>query len=79
MKREVLARSFNWITDMPDEKELQVTGMVRYNQKPMPGTAHIESPDTVRMVFDESRFAPAPGQVLTLYNGDEVIGGGIIE
>jgi len=79
MSREVVACSFNWISGIPVKKKLQVTGMVRYNQMPSPGTAYMESPKTVRMVFDESRFAPAPGQVLALYDGDQVIGGGIIQ
>lgn len=79
MKQEVIACSFNWISGIPDKKDLQVTGMVRYNQKPNKGTAYIESTDTVRMVFDEPQFAPAPGQVMALYNGERVIGGGIIQ
>jgi len=79
MKRDVFAGSFNWISGAPDKKKLQVEGMVRYNQKPAPGTAHITSSDTVRMVFDEPRFAPAPGQVLALFQGEAVIGGGIIQ
>lgn len=79
LRREVIAGSFNWMSGLPEEKELQVTGMIRYNQKPSPGTAHVESTDFVRMVFDEPRFAPAPGQVLALFDGDRVIGGGIIQ
>jgi tRNA-specific 2-thiouridylase len=79
MKREVVAGSFNWISSIMDKKKLHVQGMVRYNQRPAPGTAYIESQDTVRMVFDEPRFAPAPGQVLALFQNDVVVGGGIIQ
>ena len=32
----------------------------------------------VRVVFDEPQWAPAPGQSAVFYNGDMVIGGGII-
>jgi len=79
LKREVVAGQFNWISGRQDKKELQVTGMIRYNQRPAPGTAYVESTDSIRMVFDEPRFAPAPGQVMALYDGEQVIGGGIIQ
>ncbi|MEW6213801.1 MAG: tRNA 2-thiouridine(34) synthase MnmA [Nitrospirota bacterium] len=32
----------------------------------------------VRVVFDESQWAPAPGQSAVFYDGDTVIGGGVI-
>jgi len=78
MRREVTAHSFNWIGGMPDKEVFRCDGMIRYNQKAAPGTAYIESPGTVRMVFDEPRFAPAPGQILALYDADRVLGGGIL-
>ncbi|MBN1882918.1 MAG: tRNA 2-thiouridine(34) synthase MnmA [Deltaproteobacteria bacterium] len=79
MRREVVAGSFNWISGIPDMTEFRCDGMVRYNEKPSPGTVYIESPDTVRMVFEEPHFAPAPGQILALYEGERVIGGGMLE
>ena len=32
----------------------------------------------VRVVFDEPQWAPAPGQSAVFYNGDTVVGGGVI-
>ena len=37
-----------------------------------------ESPETVRLVFDEPQWAPASGQSAVFYNDDVVIGGGVI-
>ncbi|MFZ5906483.1 MAG: tRNA 2-thiouridine(34) synthase MnmA [Nitrospirota bacterium] len=34
--------------------------------------------DAVRVVFDEPQWAPAPGQSAVFYDGDRVIGGGVI-
>ncbi len=36
------------------------------------------SDDLVRVVFDEPQWAPAPGQSAVFYDGDVVIGGGVI-
>jgi tRNA-specific 2-thiouridylase len=36
------------------------------------------SPEVVQVVFDEPQWAPAPGQSAVFYDGDIVIGGGII-
>jgi len=35
-------------------------------------------PSVVRVVFDEPQWAPAPGQSAVFYDGEEVIGGGVI-
>ena len=35
--------------------------------------------DRIRVTFDEAQRAIAPGQSVVLYDGDYVIGGGIIE
>jgi tRNA-uridine 2-sulfurtransferase len=34
--------------------------------------------DVVRVVFDEPQWAPAPGQSAVFYDGEDVIGGGVI-
>ncbi|MFM6245348.1 MAG: aminomethyltransferase beta-barrel domain-containing protein, partial [Dolichospermum sp.] len=33
----------------------------------------------VRLVFDEPQFSITPGQAAVWYDGDKVLGGGIIE
>lgn len=42
-------------------------------------TMHYEPFELVRVVFDEPQWAPAPGQSAVFYNGDIVIGGGVIK
>jgi tRNA-specific 2-thiouridylase len=34
--------------------------------------------DTVRVVYDKSQWAPAPGQSAVFYHDEVVLGGGII-
>jgi tRNA-specific 2-thiouridylase len=35
--------------------------------------------DRWRVVFDAPQWAPTPGQYLVLYDGEECLGGGVIE
>lgn len=56
------------------------TVKVRSMMKPEPAAIHLsENADTVKVIFDEPQWAPAPGQSAVFYDGDAVIGGGVIE
>jgi tRNA U34 2-thiouridine synthase MnmA/TrmU len=37
------------------------------------------SASRIKLVFDESQFSITPGQAAVLYDGDILLGGGIIE
>ncbi len=51
---------------------------VRYRSKPAPATIEPD-PSGWLVHFDEPIPAPAPGQSAVFYDGDEVLGGGVIE
>ncbi|MCL1920574.1 MAG: tRNA 2-thiouridine(34) synthase MnmA [Kiritimatiellaeota bacterium] len=57
-----------------------VTAQVRYRQKPVAAIIEALSPAhrTVSVRFTEPVFSVTPGQSLVLYDGDRVIGGGVI-
>ncbi len=76
--REVFAKDANIISPKGLEKGQRVFARTRYNMKEQPAVAELISDDTIRLVFDEPQRAAAPGQSLVLYDGDFVIGGGII-
>ena len=44
-----------------------------------PALVSPEGPDRLRVVFDEPELAVAPGQSAVLYDGDLVVGGGVID
>ena len=72
------ATNFNWIAyDEPPEK-IRVRAKVRYRQPEQWATAEPTGAGTVRVVFDEPQRAIAKGQAVVLYDGDIVVGGGII-
>ncbi len=76
--RELLAGQANWIAGRPPEGPIRVQARIRYNQKAFPATITEAGGDTFRLKFDEPQRAVSPGQSAVLYDGDRVLGGGII-
>lgn len=58
---------------------LHVEAKIRYNHKASPATVIQTDKDRLEIVFGTPQRAIAPGQSAVLYDGDVVIGGGIIE
>ncbi len=59
-------------------KVRSLTGKVRSQGEPLPCRIEGFGGTTLRVVFDPPVFAPAPGQRLVLYDGDNVVAGGVI-
>lgn len=76
--RRVFAENINMIR-VPDLKNgMRVTARVRYHQAEKPAYVVQTGDDTIELVFDEPQRAITPGQSLVMYDGDHVVGGGII-
>ena len=58
---------------------IRVKAKIRYNQKEQPATVQQIDSDRIQVVFDEPQRAITRGQSVVLYDGDIVVGGGIIE
>jgi tRNA-specific 2-thiouridylase len=56
-----------------------VTAKVRYKAPEAPGTLLPLDEGRVRFVFDQPQRAITPGQAVVFYQGEEVLGGGIID
>ncbi len=56
----------------------RLTAKVRYSAKPAACTAVQTDEDRISLLFDEPQRAISPGQSVVLYDGDLVIGGGVI-
>ena len=76
--RQLTAEQVNLISLPELTAPLRVTAKTRYSQResaavlePMPG-------GQVRLTFDEPQRAITPGQAVVFYDGDVVVGGGII-
>jgi tRNA-specific 2-thiouridylase len=94
MKKEFSVVDLNWINPlMPplgrsNEEDFACRASVRVRSamKEEPATLFLEARaegqraiDMVRVVFDVPQWAPAPGQSAVFYDGEIVIGGGVIK
>jgi len=91
-KKELTAKSINWISGKPPLLPLRIKTKIRYRQLALPATIyHLKSniyrgPDFCRggrgvgcsLIFEKPQRAITPGQSVVFYKGDELIGGGII-
>ena len=75
----LIAKQVNMVKYSECRQPLQVLARIRY--KDAGGAATIQSMDDGRMkvMFEEQRRAITPGQSVVFYEGDDVIGGGIID
>ena len=75
----LIAGDLNWIAIDALEAPIAVTAKVRYGRRE--GRAHVEplAGGKVKVRFEEPQRAMTPGQSVVFYDGDTVVGGGIIE
>ncbi len=76
LSRGLIARQINVLRDFP--AHFSVTAKIRYNDPGHPAVARILNQE-IHLRFDSAQPAVTPGQSVVLYDGDEVLGGGIIE
>ena len=72
------ANNMNWISGQPPINPLRVQVKIRYRAELAPATIFPLGENRVRVVFDEKIRDITPGQVVVLYNNDNVLGGGFI-
>lgn len=57
---------------------IKVNAKIRYSQSEQSATVWQTSQDTIHLEFDEPQRAITKGQAVVLYDGDTVVGGGVI-
>jgi len=73
------AHDVNLISCDSIDEPMRVAAKVRYNQKEQPATVVGIGDGKIRVEFDEPQRAISKGQSVVLYDGDIVVGGGIID
>ena len=76
---ELTANELNLITCDKLTEPLRVTAKVRYRHKEQPALAWQTEDGKLHVRFDQPQRAITRGQAVVLYQGDLVIGGGVIE
>jgi len=71
------ANRLNWVSIAAPEKPFTATIQVRYRDRGVPGIV-IPKGDNILIQFDGTHRGIAPGQSVVFYNGDCLLGGGII-
>ena len=76
---EAVAGDWNWISVSALTAPMEVTAKLRYSRRESAATAEPLADGRVRLRFREPQRAVTPGQFAVLYDGETVVGGGIIE
>ncbi|MEA5534801.1 tRNA 2-thiouridine(34) synthase MnmA [Crocosphaera sp. XPORK-15E] len=69
----------NWVSMVEPVSPIQVQVQVRYRSPAVSVTVIPIEDHRLKLVFDEPQFGITPGQAAVLYDGEIVLGGGIIE
>lgn len=78
-KKSLIAKDINLISIDSIDKPLRVTAKHRYSAKPSLATVHKIDDNSIKIEFDEPQRAITKGQSVVMYDGDTVVGGGIID
>ncbi|HVZ41251.1 MAG TPA: tRNA 2-thiouridine(34) synthase MnmA [Candidatus Kapabacteria bacterium] len=78
MHRGLRASNVNLIKYASIDEPLRVTAKIRYKDEGAPATCRTLPDGTLDLLFDEPRRAITRGQSVVLYEGDDVVGGGVI-
>jgi tRNA-specific 2-thiouridylase len=75
----LLARQLSWVSGRAPETDRKLTARVRYRQADQACTVREAGENRLVLDFDQPQRAVTPGQSVVLYDGDNCLGGGIID
>ena len=76
---KVVIRNINLIPFDRLDSKMRVEAKIRYSQSQSPAIAEQTAENEITLTFSTPQRAPAPGQSAVLYDGEYVVGGGIIQ
>jgi tRNA-specific 2-thiouridylase len=79
MSNRLVASQLTWISGHAPQAGASLTAKVRYRQQDQLVTIDEIDENQMHLGFRDAQRAVTPGQSVVLYNGDECLGGGIIE
>ena len=76
---ETIIKRVNWVSMALPTSPIRAEVQIRYRSQPEPVTVVPITPDEVKLIFDEPIFGITPGQAAVWYDGEILLGGGIIQ
>jgi tRNA-specific 2-thiouridylase len=76
---KLIASNLNWIDIKKFEKSIKVKAKIRYRHKEAEVEVIPLDKEKIYVKFREPQMAITPGQAIVFYDGDIVVGGGVIE
>ena len=77
--KKLNANQVHWISDSPPVSMDGLVAKIRYRQADQPCRITELSSDQVKVEFESSQYAITPGQSIVFYDGENCLGGAIIE
>ena len=77
--REFHVGEMNWVAWEPLKEPREVLAKIRYRSPEQPATLYPEEGGLIRVVLKDPARAVTPGQSTVFYEGDGVVGGGVIQ
>jgi tRNA-specific 2-thiouridylase len=78
-QRMLSAHRVNWVSGQTPDEPFRAEVKIRYKARPAPALVEPLGGERFRVTFDEPLRDITPGQAAVVYDGDEVLGGGVIE
>jgi tRNA-specific 2-thiouridylase len=78
MQTELYASGVSWISGVEPDGPVRAEARIRYNGREELATV-IPAGEWAKIIFDRPMRAVTPGQAVVFFDGDEVLGGGLIE
>lgn len=78
LSQGLTARKLTWVAGKPPQNQAKITAKIRYQAQEAPVKLCLNK-SKANVEFHEPQSAVTPGQAVVFYQGDVVLGGGIIE
>jgi tRNA-specific 2-thiouridylase len=79
LRKTLLAANIHWINQPDAAGPLYIKARIRYRHREASAKVMVTATGKVRVEFQEPQRAITPGQAVVFYDGDIVLGGGIIQ
>jgi tRNA-specific 2-thiouridylase len=78
LSNRLLATTLSWVSGKAPQEPINITAKIRYKSPEAPIKLHLDD-RVAKVQFLKPQRAITPGQAIVFYQGDAVLGGGIIE